>query len=525
LDDTLIEISNNKAAWMLGIIVALALIVRVPGLFWGVVPGADFRFNGYHPDEITLAEMSVEFSTPKIDHEALYPKGYPFLIYLGSIVFKHVMTIKPPVLVIIGRLISLGFSLLTIILLYGVAMRVFKDRAVALSSALFLALSGLHVTQSHYATADTANTFLFYATIMSALVNMRTGRPLFFLIAVLTAGAGLAVKLNFLVLVPVIYLCGYHRLRPFLWFLVATVIFVIFETASGWRYDFSNWMLTMHNVQTDNVNAVADNNKLTNILVYAAGIPVALGLGSLAVFLRGVKDIVKSGAAYVTRDLLWLLVLPVALHGVMICMLDIPFARHFLPIVPALCLVAGYGLKKFREQLSVGLFRLLLAVLMCYQLFYIGSVEYNFVHETRDAAKIWLEKNIPPGQSLYVACAQRLPNLKSLATPGSHYGSRYVVMHETFYYRYIRSVVTPLLDYPRWENVYRGNAMDYREVQKIFQGRSSLKLIKIFPVVCLTPESWLFKKWWGTYQQFIGDVRIYENTGIGTVFPEKDAVL
>lgn len=92
------------------------------------------------------------------------------------------------------------------------------------------------------------------------------------------------------------------------------------------------------------------------------------------------------------------------------------------------------------------------------------------------------------------------------------YNTDYVVLQERYCAGYIRYKLHPAGNpYPHFEQVIHGNRMDFDQVQRMFKGESSFKLIKTFPMRCITPETFLYKKFWGSYVSFLGDTWIYQN--------------
>lgn len=501
-------LSKNHVLLLI-LILVLGGLVRLPGVFWGVNFTTKPHFINYHPDEPELAVMAKDFLAGITNPEEFYPQGFPVQMALTSFLapFPENTTTR---LILTGRLLSVMYAILTIVLIYFLSKEIFQNRSVALFSGIFLALSGLHVTESHYTTVDISTIFWIYATMYFSLLYGRRNKNVYLVLAIISVGMALAFKLSFLALIPMLYVLSKKRIKLIHWLLVLGGIFIIFMAANGGHYTLTNFILTLENVRSDNVNVILKHNNWENPLVYLIGLPSALGLASFVTLLTGIFFLNKKRDWKIFHDdSFFILVLPLTLHGISICFLDIPFSRHFLPLVPFLVMIAAYGLHEIQEYLSGRRFSFLLAFILLYQLVYVAGTEYYYIFDTREAAVRWIKETIPEGETIRMKRRERFPELAQY-NMDKGYDSNYLVLHESYYYRYLRSELCPFKPFPDWEEVYHGNPISFVQIQKIFKGKSSFNLIKEFPVRCITPENYLYKKFWGTYPLFIGDTLIYQ---------------
>lgn len=105
-----------------------------------------------------------------------------------------------------------------------------------------------------------------------------------------------------------------------------------------------------------------------------------------------------------------------------------------------------------------------------------------------------------------------IPLLKTNYKTSEPFKSRFLILHELDYRRFIRNEVTPLRR-PRWDEVYHGKNEEYfYKTKDLLENKLEYKLIKKFTVSTLTPELLLYKKLWGTYSYFIGDTLLYQKS-------------
>ena len=225
----------------------MAVAVRVPGLFWGVNLHTPPPLIKYHYDEPHLVKIAKEFLMEPADEKENYPKGFSFQMALGAKLIKPFTVLTTQKLIIIGRLLSLIYGILTIVIIYFLTLELFANSKIALIASAFLALSGLHITQSHYATVDIGTTFWVYATILFALLSTRRDKKAYFIAAVFCCGLALAFKLAWVALIPIFYVLIVQRKKPLGWALVLICLVVVFIAANGFHYTLNNFNLTIRN--------------------------------------------------------------------------------------------------------------------------------------------------------------------------------------------------------------------------------------------------------------------------------------
>jgi YYY domain-containing protein len=160
-------LDRRRHLGVLILILVLAGTLRLVGIEWG---GA----NSLHPDERFLAMVATSmgpndrvldyFDTP---NSTLNPENVgskPAFVY-GTYPLILVRLLGEAVgwtgmgeLRTMGRLVSTGWDLLTILMVYLLGVRL-ADRRAGLLAAFFLAVTVLHIQQSHYFTVDLAQTF------------------------------------------------------------------------------------------------------------------------------------------------------------------------------------------------------------------------------------------------------------------------------------------------------------------------------------------------------------------------------
>jgi YYY domain-containing protein len=197
--------TNAKRAWICDLLMLVVLTAatyfRVVGMNWD----ADQHL---HPDErfLTMVETALEVRKCAVPSAsvAACPADQVRWMGLGDYLDTHTSTLNPhnrgygffvygdfPIVLVryvaewlgqtgydqvhlVGRQISALSDLLTIVLMYFIAGRLY-DRRVGLLAAAFSAVAVLQIQQSHYFTVDTvANLFIFLALLFATEIVKRT---------------------------------------------------------------------------------------------------------------------------------------------------------------------------------------------------------------------------------------------------------------------------------------------------------------------------------------------------------------
>ncbi len=198
--------------WVLLALIGVLVVawgLRMRGIEWPLL----------HPDEYKIASWSRWIE----EHSRTMIPGYPggfFHLVKPILVIKNIVlegvtawqaflghgdTVVPPLLdqTFLLRKINVGFSLLTVLVFYGLAFRATASRIGALAAAAFLSLSVLHVTHSHYAETDIVMLFTLSFALYGWIRVSAEGRLWWICGAALLTGLAIGTKYTNLLLLPV----------------------------------------------------------------------------------------------------------------------------------------------------------------------------------------------------------------------------------------------------------------------------------------------------------------------------------
>jgi len=345
----------NRSAVILLLIVILGGTLRLVGLGWGIprydtalAKGTLLRIS-YHPDEDRMLWQLERMRPESLD---FHPDDFGFwgtlqtylvgLTLAGSQVagafetswregFRAAHPIDLPRVFMIGRLLSALFGVATLLVIYSLA----RGRS-GLWAAALLAVSPLHVVNSHFLTTDVALTFWVSLALLLLTRSQHVA-------AGLTMGAALATKWSALVLLPLLALAHLGRREPGWW---KTYLALLGAFLVGQPYvvlDFGTWReavadLLRTNAASPGLLPIELLARQSFHLAYYGVGPAALGLALLWLWQQRREPSTR------------LLVAASGLWFASLCLVKHPLARYTLPLLPLLAVAAGSALTRFSRR-------------------------------------------------------------------------------------------------------------------------------------------------------------------------------
>lgn len=428
-----------KRHWLLLIILVLALFVRL----WGIDHGLPFI---YHPDEPALVRSAYGLRFGNLNpghfdwpHFHFY---FCLLIFEGFIKLRALVQLlhlrpavesgipllwqDPAIFYFLARLVAASMGTATVGLTYLIGKRLF-DRRVGLLAALFLAVSPLHVDQSHYALLDVPLTFWVALSFYFSILVMESGRLRHYLLAGLLAGFSASTKYNGALVVLAIVAAHLLRrsseikkagagVRRFLlaiiydwWklvlagavsilgFLIGTPYALLDRKTFLFKEDARGFLWQLQGMKS-HVGAEALNGWWFH---FSDSLKNGLGLGILILVVLGVVLVLIRRQ----RAQLFLLLFPV-LYFLYVGSWRVVYSRFMIPILPMLCILAVLPVGYVWQKLTRRSGRVWFWGTIVLTAFTVGSLLPSLRQviygdrllgqtDTRTVAKVWIDENIP----------------------------------------------------------------------------------------------------------------------------------
>lgn len=515
------------------LIVLLALLLRIPGVFWGQIDHP--TYDVWEPDEYQHLEIA-RHQIHQIDSSYFNKKEFKHIWNTRSygrqlgVVTYFVKTLGFPVvkrgkIIFIGRLLSCFYAVLLILLVYLVANIIFEDHRIALLSSLLMSIFDLNITYSHYALPAISYVFWTYLSIFFSILFYKYHKQnciwkkwwlLFFF--PLPFAVTLATKLDFL---PIIV---YGSLLLFLyfkkeikmssivllgvWFILGGLFFYWCAHIFNWSFDELSHSFSV--AQAENSNVIAqDQHWIHNPLLYLMATICGTSLPVCIIAILGIFNLSESRKSKDEWIPYAIILLFLILEFLVRWQMDTPFVRRANIFLPSCAILAAYGFYAlFKEKKTLRIVVMIFSV--AYTLGISINSQSNFWKDNRYKAVHFLQNlNLEGKKIKYSVYAEAKGMPKE--TTSSFEKSDLIVIHETYYGRYWKYFSTPFKVPECCEEVY--HCAD-KKTCSFFQGLLSneleFKRIAFYPVKEFFPERLLFKNWFGTYETFLGDVAIYE---------------
>lgn len=314
--------------------------------------------------------------------------------------------------VLLGRSVVAAFGASTLVLAYKIGRRVDDDVTGVLAAAL-LAVSILHVRDSHFAMTDVIATMWAtgsLAQLLRALENRGRGEALgWFGAAGVSGGLAASTKYNAAAVVvamgaaQILLLMRERRLRALLPSLVFGLLFVAgFVVATPYAMlDFAKFK---EDVIFDVTHLSGGHGiNLGRGWVYHLTHTLPFGLGPTAFLaaILGIIPFVRRNAPYAFVLGSYVFVLYITLgSGYTV------FFRYILPIVPVACVVAALGVKQVAEWLGGSARALAVVIALVVGPGLVNSLWFDVLLariDTRVLAGEWLESRLQPDDTLHDA--------------------------------------------------------------------------------------------------------------------------
>jgi 4-amino-4-deoxy-L-arabinose transferase-like glycosyltransferase len=406
-------------AWQLLLLVALALIVRL----WGIDFGLPYAYHIDEPRYISAAVGILQTGdlNPGWFHQ---PSLYTYLVtlvlsayYLFGLLSGHFSAtadlFRPPYHFdgfvplpgefLLPRIFTALLGVLTVWVLYQICRRWF-DHLSAMVAAGFLSLSIFHVTSSHFIATDVPVAFFILLSLYLYSRVAETGQTNDYVLAGILTGLAVGAKYSaYVLIVPaaishlLAWYFGHARLAswpPVFMALAAAITafattpFALFDYPTfieGLRYEW------LHHKVHGHIGAEGNSGRwfMVQLLTRSDRWMTLAALGGYLV-------------AIWRREWRVLLVLSFALAYFNSMASNIVYFERFLvPLTPVLALAAGYLFFELKQRVQGRQAYILMALaLLVFVEPAVAVTQFNqrlAQTDVRSEARLWIKDNIPPG--------------------------------------------------------------------------------------------------------------------------------
>lgn len=430
--------SASRGGWILALIVAVALLLRLWGLGFGL-PHVLARPDELFVFGIVMRILGGDPNPRMFDYPGVYiyfATGLFALYYLwGRLTGRfadHAAFAdtfrdgwEPLFLVVRGATAVMGA--LTVAAVHAIAAPLFGRVAAVLASA-FLAVAFLHVRDSHYATTDVPLTLFVTCAVLAALRVYRTRSRREAWLAGVAAGLAIGIKYNAapvvlaLAAVEVVHAWSLRRdwrriwRETHLWRMAFAALAVFLATSPYLVLDYTNAMRQLESLAGQASVGMTPPEMLGSGWKHHLPFSLRHGLG-LPLLAAGLAGLVWMAARQPALALI-LGVFPVTYYVAAGAGYNV-FVRYMVPVVPFLCLFAGYVAAEIATLTAarlggvsprrVGRLRAVVAVALGAAIAAPtawSTIQFDRLLARTDSRVIaaeWIHANVPPGSAIYMS--------------------------------------------------------------------------------------------------------------------------
>jgi hypothetical protein len=385
-------------------ILFLAFGLRLYGINWD-------QGLHLHPDErmlIMVAERLHFFD--KLNPEFFNYGSLPIYLLKGIGQFLNLFGLSVANyggLLYLGRLLSIGVDLLTVYFIWLTTKLIFKDKKIALLSALVYTIAFFPIQNAHFFIVDTFLTFFVTLLVYLGLLYLQNPTQKRVILLGVVLAAAVTTKFTAVIFLPLIGLIILIKnLKTFGNLILQLALFILSLFVFSFLfmpYAYLNWQKFLTDIllqiklgndpyvfpyTLQYVRTLPYLYYITNIFYWGLG-PLISTLSVLGIFLL-FKNRKKYQFAFYS-------LLAALYYFLLIGYSAAKFMRYMLPIYPFLAIMAGYALVKLIRNNTVRA----LILIACFIWTALFLNIYTHQH-TRIAATNWINQNIPAGATLAV---------------------------------------------------------------------------------------------------------------------------
>ena len=359
---------NKNYLWVLLLIICLGFLLRLIGINWD-------QGQHLHPDERFLTMVSSAISLPKSFGDYFNTatstfnpnnNGFDFYVYgtfplLITKIIAQIFNLNSyDQIFLVGRFLSAFFDTLTILLIFLITQKIFKNTKSALLSSFLYSICILPIQQSHFFTVDTITVFLFTLSVYLLILQKN-------LLSGLVFGITLASKTSIGIVLPFIFLFLIFQNKNYLQnflkcFLFGLFLLISFRIFQPYAFDglinlspkFISSIQEAHQMITGEIDYPPNVQwQHTLPFIHSIGNLFFVGLGPIT-FLLVLFSIYKF--LRIKKNLKnWSAILLIVISAVILVyhsLLPAQYMRYLYPIYPLLLVFSGIALNHLPKKIT-----------------------------------------------------------------------------------------------------------------------------------------------------------------------------
>lgn len=523
----------NAGHFLLLIALIIGGMLRVPGWF---TEDEKARWRLFEVDEEQHVAIAMHRFNDLIEegdtirhkfHEPSYNvRGYGLINAAVAYVW-HLQECYIPEfgdIVLLGRMMSTLYALILIIVVFSLARVSGLSPPFAGVAALLMACCDVNATYSHYSIPAAGYVMFAWMALLGGVRLLK--RPDWWGLGLLAVGAAGALAFKFDIfplawggLLLILLTLRARRAEtaenvglPWYFLPIGTALLAgtLYVLTIGWTWEEVVYSFkTLRKVNRDVI--MTDDHFRDNLITYPFGVLAGIGLPAFAVAAWSAIGITRRRLADVGKFWSFQNVAVAYVLGYLLTefmvrwYMDTTFIRRVNVFMPAVALLAAYGLQRLRAKPWM----VVLVIAWSLGLSIVGQSHHW--SDTRIEMREWVNEELPKPARVGISASVHIDSLENWRYY-LNYDFEYLIVHEAFYRRYTKSMTTPFGLPECCDGIYHCGPVDQcLDFQMMLTGRrEDLVLIKAFRTWDVFPERLLYHHFFGYYETFLGDIEVYK---------------
>jgi hypothetical protein len=437
---------KNEAFFVAGVVL-LAILIRL----WGISPDLPYI---YHPDEPVAISISLDmFRTGDLNPRFFH---WPSLIfYINALAYvpyylagkllgvfhnpndilsltslaMGVTRAELPGIVLLGRLVTVFFGSLNVLIVFLIGKRLLRSSGVGLLAAVMMAVSPSNVTNSRYIAPDTYATFFVLLSLLISTQLLHYGRTRDYIAAGVVVGLAASSKYNGGLVIAALILAhflrrdsrGFRDYRLYMALFISLGSFLLTTPFAALDSDkfLTDLQFDATHYSTGHTGMEGEPLRwyLSHLWRVEGPIVILAALGIVQVIWSRSKE-------------RWVAVVFPVIYFALISRLVVRNERTLLPMVPFLFLFASLmvfflwsQIGRARSRIRPALLRTAIVglIIVCVALPFSVTLQRGIrlaTVDSRETARIWIQSNLPPHTKIAVESYSPFVDPESFSVQG-----------------------------------------------------------------------------------------------------------
>lgn len=463
-------------------------------------------------------------------------RGYGYVVGYAAYAWYGLIDETPGFrdMLLLGRQLSTLFALLLILVVFQLGRVGGLSPPAAGVAALLMAACDVNATHAHYMVPASGYVLFAWLTLLGGVRLVRRGNDWQAMVMMAVGAAGaIGFKFDVFSLVwgglLLIFLTavGKFTKEPYRYAVVGIsplmLLVGIGLVIAGLLFFLLGWpwgevVHTFTSLRAVNDDAIpVDDHLRDNLLLYPVAIMAGIGIPAFGLAVRAAVKLVAAQFVDFRLATFWrnprtLSLLYVAAflltEFILRWWLDAAFVRRVNVFMPAVALLAAWSLQTLKAK------PWLTSLVLAWSVGLAVVGQSNHWFDTRYAMRDWLNAELPAPAKVGLTGYTFTKDIQN----GEFFLNidwDYLVTHETFHGRYTERTMTTPFGVPKCtEEVYHPlDSLNCVQLQEIFMGRNpEVQLIKRFTPRDYFPERLIYRRFFGYYESFLGEVRVYKRS-------------